>query len=313
MHTIQPSLPRVGTGLGFIVLAAVLLALGDGVIKLVSGQITVWQLVLLRSMIAVPALLVLLFLRRSRSIWPKQKLWVGVRSLLLVGMWLLVYAALPSLDMPTVSAALYTAPLLICVLSAISSGRLKEANLSAVTIGFVGVLVLLRPGTDAFSPMLLLPLAAAVLYAFAALVTGCQCREESPLAMSLAFNLGFLGVGAFGVLLLAWQPWPALAAESPFVLGHLQPVTWTMGGVVVLLAAIMVVANVSMARAYQIGPAPVVAAGDYSYLVFSALWSIVLFKTLPDTVSCIGIGLILWAGLQSLGQGSARGWPERLP
>lgn len=313
MHTLKQSSLRAGTGLGFIVLAALLLALGDGVIKLVSNQITIWQLVLLRSVIAVPALLLLLLWRRRGSIWPKQTLWVGVRSLLLVGMWLLVYAALPSLDMPTVSAALYTSPLLICVLSAISSGRLKEANLSAVAIGFVGVLVLLRPGTDAFSPMLLLPLAAAVLYAFAALVTGRQCRDESPLAMSLAFNLCFLVIGAVGVLLLAWHPWSAAAFESSFIFGDLQPLGWPVLGVILVLAIIIVVANVSMARAYQIGPAPVIAAGDYSYLVFSALWSIVLFQTLPGLISCVGIGLILWAGLQSLGQGRSAQRPERLP
>ncbi|GAB3674300.1 DMT family transporter [Salinisphaera aquimarina] len=302
---------RAGAGLGFIMLAAVVLALGDGLVKIVSEQISVWQLVLLRSLIAVPALLVMLILRRRCAIWPKRRLWVVIRSLLLVGMWLLVYAALPSLDMPTVSAALYTAPLLITVLSAIGSRRLGDANLPAVAVGFVGVLLLLRPGTDAFSPMLLLPLAAAVLYALAALVTGAQCRDESPLVLSLCLNIVFLMVGVFGVVLLAWHPLPALAAHSSFIFGGMRDLAWPVALTIVALAAILVTANICMARAYQTGPAPVVAAGDYSYLVFSAFWSVLLFQALPDTLGLCGIGLIILAGVQSMWWGRRCALPRR--
>jgi len=298
--------------LGYIMLAGVSLALGDGIVKLVSGQVSLWQLIMLRSLLAVPVLAGILIVRRRCALWPKRSLWVGVRSLLLAGMWLMVYAALPNLDMPTVSAALYAAPLLITVFSAASGGRLRDANFSAVALGFVGVLLLLRPGTSAFSPTLLLPLGGAVLYALAALVTGSQCRDESPLVLSLALNIVFLAVGAVGVGLLWLHPLPQLAAQSSFVFGGLHALDGTTLAATAALGIIMIVANICMARAYQIGPAPVVAAGDYSYLVFSALWSVLLFHSVPDWLALAGIGLIITAGglsVRSQAGGASQGNP----
>ena len=212
-------------GLAYIVLAAVVLALGDGLVKLLSEQISVWQLVVLRGVVAVPLLGVFMGRFVRHGLRARHRFWVGVRSLLLVVMWILVYLALVGLALPTVSAALYTAPLIITLLCALEPGRrLAWGEIGAVILGFIGVLVLLRPGTSAFSPMLWLPLAGAVLYALAALITATKCRDESPLVMSMGVQLAFLGVGliALGVLAVidiptSWQQAaPFVASGWPF-------------------------------------------------------------------------------------------------
>ena len=87
-------------GLAYIVLAAVVLALGDGLVKLLSAQISVWQLVVLRGLVAVPLLGVFMCRFARHGLRAKHRFWVGVRSLLLVAMWILVYLALAGLALP---------------------------------------------------------------------------------------------------------------------------------------------------------------------------------------------------------------------
>lgn len=290
-------------GLGYIVLAAVALALADGLVKILSSEISVWQLMVLRALVALPILAVVAARRGAGRLWPKRPGWVALRSLLLVAMWVLVYVALTGLPLPSVSAALYCSPLLITLFCALMPGRgLSRGEAGAVVLGFVGVLVLLRPGTQAFSPMLWLPLAGAALYALAALLTATHCRDESPLALAAGVQLAFLiagGLALTGFFLVATPTgWHEAA---PFVADAWQPVAGDalpkVAAFIGALAVIAVVASAAMARAYQIAPAPLVAAGDYSYLVFSALWSVLLFDHLPDIWAWTGITLIVIAGL----------------
>ncbi|MES1924208.1 DMT family transporter [Salinisphaera sp. T31B1] len=293
--------PLLG-GVGYIVLAAFALALGDGLIKIVGAHLSVWQLVFLRSLIALPVLVLLIAPKRAVDILPKRWSWVALRSLLLMAMWLAVYIALTGLPMPTVSAALYTAPLWIVLASALVPGRrLARAQIGAVGLGFVGTLLLLGPGMSGTWQLLALPLAGALCYALAAWITATRCEAESPLVLSLGLNTAFLLAGIAGLTVFSLWPAHAAGASAEFVLAAWRPVAaadWPrMGSIVAGLAALMIVANTAMARAYQIGPAPVVAAGDYSYLAFSGLWSLLLFGTPPSFTGVLGIALIVAGGL----------------
>lgn len=295
--------PAAG-GLGCIVFAAVVLALGDGLVKIVSDQVSVWQLVFLRSLIAVPMIALLATFARSSGVSrPRRPGWVALRSLLLVGMWIIVYLALTRLTLPVVSAGLYTAPVLISLLVALRPGRaLARMELVGVTLGFAGVLVLLRPGGSAFSPMMLLPVGGAVLYALAALITASRCRAESPLIMALAMHMLFLIVGSVGLAVV--PSFAATRVSDPglaFITTGWHAITMTsavwIGPLLAGLAAIAVAASVAMARAYQMAPAPLVAVGDYSYLVFSGFWSLMLFGQVPDVLAIVGMALIALAGV----------------
>lgn len=306
--------------MGWIILSAAVLALGDGLVKLLSDTVSVWQLLLLRSLVAVPLLLGLAMFRHMRC-GPRQVGWVALRSALLVTMWITVYLALTRLSLPSVSAALYSAPVWITLLTALAPGRrLTGREVAAVALGFTGVWVLLRPGTSAFSPMLLLPLAGAVCYALAALLTASRCCRESPLVLALGLHIMFVLVGAVGLwITIAWPLPQAWRAGVPFLATGWRPVPGSEWGttlsLMAALALIAVVASIAMARAYQIGPAPLVAAGDYSYLLFSTLWSLLLFSRVPDAMAVAGMALIALAGIGAIspigGTGRAAGRNDR--
>lgn len=304
--------PTVLDGVSFIAVAAFTLSFGDALVRIASAQLSIWQLIVLRSLVAVPVLLALMRRYARGAILPKQWLWVSCRSALMVAMWLSVYAAVTQLPLPTVSAALYTAPLWITLISALGPGRrLMLSEAGAVALGFIGVMCLLRPGTSLFSPLLWLPLAGALCYALAAVITATRCREESPLVLSLALNAAFLIIGALMLaLFVAWPQAPAWADTAPFLISGWRAIepsaVVSVAGLIAGLASIIIIANVAMARAYQIGPAPVIAAGDYSYLVFSGLWSLVLFDEMPTPLALLGIVLIIVAGLWAGTTGASR-------
>ena len=193
-------------GIVLIVGSVFLMSFGDALVKYVGAELTLWQIFVTRSLVALPLLVVLLRAGGTlAAMRPKAVSWVSLRSLLLVAMWILFYAALPVLDLAVAAAALYTGPLFIALFQALlirePVGLRRGA---ALLLGFAGVLIVLRPGSAAFSLTTLLPLAAAALYALAMIVTRQKCRDERPLVLSLGLTLAFLlaGVLASGALAL---------------------------------------------------------------------------------------------------------------
>ena len=280
-----------------IVGAVFLMALGDALVKLASAELTLWQIYLCRSLVAVPLLAVLLWRRRS-GLWPKSPGWVYLRSLLLVLMWIVYYAALPRLSLSLAATALYTTPLFIALFSALAIGEpVGPRRWLAILVGFAGVLTVLRPGSEAFSWFMLLPVLGAVFYAVAMILTRSKCRGETPLALALALNVSLLVAGLVmtGVL-AAVDPAPRQVSADPFVLGSWGVMGLREWGLVVLLGLLIAVYSACVANAYQVAAPAVVGTFDYAYLVFAALWGFVLFAEVPDAATLAGMVLIAGAG-----------------
>jgi drug/metabolite transporter (DMT)-like permease len=293
---------NIALGISVIVVTAFAMAFGDALVKHVSADFTVWQIYVWRSLVAIPITVVLLCSGRIVTILPKSAGWVCLRSGLLMIMWLAFYAALPVLSLPVVAAAYYTGPLFITLFSAILIGEpVGPRRWTAIVLGFVGILVILRPGTEAFSYLTLLPIASAVAYALAAIVTRAKCIEERPLVLSLALNVGFLIVGAIATAaIVIWAPAESQAAAYPFLLGRWTAMGVREWGIILLLALLIVAISSGVAKAYQSGPPAVIATFDYTYLVFAAFWSFVIFSDLPDTMTVIGMLLIAGAGMLAI-------------
>jgi drug/metabolite transporter (DMT)-like permease len=290
---------RIALGVATMVATDFAMSFADAAVKYVSTDFTLWQIYVARSIPAIALIAALALLGpRPIRILPRSPGWAGARSLLLMAMWIAFYAALSLLSLPVVAAAYYTAPLFITLFSAAIVGdRIGPRRWSAILIGFLGVLVILRPGTAAFSWLTLLPILSAVLYALAAIVTRTRCIDERPLALSLALNLSFLATGAVATAARAlWAPGDRVVALNPFLLGPWSP----MGGrewlVIAFLAVLIVAVSIGVAKAYQCGPPAVIATFDYSYLPFATFWSFAIFSELPDVPTLAGMVMIAGAG-----------------
>jgi drug/metabolite transporter (DMT)-like permease len=188
---------------GAILLTVFALSLGDALIKQISTGFVIWQIFVLRSVLAIPVLLVIIFYPAWRaSILPKERLWTTLRSVMLVAMWVAYYVSLPHLQLSIAAAAYYTLPLFITLFSALlARERVPRLGWVAGTIGFLGILLILRPKAEAFNVCALLPLTSALLYALAMILTRTKSRTEHPFTLSLSLNVSFIVVGLGAALL----------------------------------------------------------------------------------------------------------------
>jgi drug/metabolite transporter (DMT)-like permease len=296
---------NVARGVVVIVVTDCAMAFGDALVKAISADFTLPQIFVLRSLLAIAVLLgLLLYAGRPGDVRPRSIGWSVLRSALLVLMWICFCAALPVLSLPVVAAAYYSAPIFIALLSALLIGEsVGLRRWAAILLGFAGVVAILRPGTEAFSWLTLLPIASALFYALAAIVTRARCSAEKPLVLSLTLNISLLAAGALAAGAIAvWEPSASQAAVFPFLLGPWAPMGAREWGIVGLLAALIVAISAGVAKAYQSGPPAIIATFDYAYLVFAAFWSLVFFSELPDAVTIAGMLLIAGGGLLAVRQ-----------
>jgi drug/metabolite transporter (DMT)-like permease len=306
----RPAQPALGVAL--IVGSVFLMLFGDALIKYNSATFTAWQIFVLRSVVTVPIPLALMLMLAPRApLRPRSLRWVGLRSLLMVLMWIAYYAALPLISLSAAAVAFYTAPLFITLLArSLTREPVGPAKWLGVVLGFVGVLVVLRPGGDTFSLTALLPVLAAFLYALAAIITRTKCAGERPLMLALGLNVGLFAAGLVATAALALHP-PAEAAVvgHPFGFDHWAIMGLCEWSLMAFLALLMVLLATGVAMAYQIAPAALIGTFDYTYVIFAVLWGYVLFAERPDATAMAGLALIGAAGLLVAGRPVAAAQP----
>lgn len=276
----------------FAIIAAVAaLSLGDALIKGTGLSLPLWQMFILRSCMVVPMLWWLT--HRRGGIRLENPGWAVLRGILLVLMWLSYYSALPLMPLSLAAAAYYTGPLLIVALAAGVAGRWpRHRAIVAIAAGFIGVLLIIQPDTSDLALGTLMPIIAAALYACAMVLTSVKCRDDDPFSLALVLNAAFIVSGA---VLGGFA-----GQDGSFILGPWQTVDLPLLITLMALAVFILIGSVGAAVAYQLGPPNIVAAFDYSYLVFSLIWGGLFFAELPDSLGLIGILVIIGAGLLAL-------------
>lgn len=291
---------NVTTGIVIIVLTVFAMSTADMIVKLFSASLPLWQIYVVRSLIVIPILAAFaIFRREAIRITPVSQAWVAVRSLLLAFMYIFIYAAAPVLSLSVIAATLYTGPLFIALFSALLIGEpVGPRRWAAIALGFVGVLVIIRPAASDFTYLALIPIVAAILYALAAVLTRTKCRDESPIVLGFALNYALILVGLAATLAISlWNPTAEQAGYYPFLLGYWVPMGPKEWAIVAALAVLMVGISVGLAKAYQSAPPAVIATFDYAYLGFAAFWSFAVFRDAPDLPTVVGLVLIAAAGL----------------
>ena len=135
---------RTALGISIILASVLTMAFADAVVKLVSAEMTVWQVFAARAFVAIPILIALL-LASGAGLKPRDPAWAFFRSGLLVCAWLAYYASLPVLSLSVAAVAVYTGPIIIALLSAALIGEPVSARQwGGVLLGFLGVLLTRR-------------------------------------------------------------------------------------------------------------------------------------------------------------------------
>jgi drug/metabolite transporter (DMT)-like permease len=289
---------QVALGIVVILASVAAMAFADAVVKLISADLTVWQVFAVRSLFAIPCLTVLAY-AKGTPLMPRATKWVFVRSILLVLTWLAFYASLPALNLSVAAVAVYTNPIMTALLTAAWLDEpVSRRQWIGVLVGFVGVAVILKPGTDAFSWFILLPLLGAAFYSLAMVLTRAKCQNEEAVALAVGLHGSFIATGLVAtVVLAAISVMPETRSAYPFLLGHWAPMGLREWGLMTFLGVLSAAFFLGVARAYQIAPPQIIATFDYGYLVSAAVWGFVFFSETPDHLTLLGMVLITLAGL----------------
>lgn len=275
-----------------------LLALQDSLVKLTSGEVSLWQFQLLRSASNLIMLLALSRILWGTSAMVPKRLWaVALRSIFMIGAMICFFSGIPFLALSEIAAGLYVFPLFVAVLSAVVlREKVGPRRIAAILAGFTGTLLILKPGTDSFQWVSLMPVAAGLCYAATILCTRKLCREESPLTLAFGVSLGFIGVGLVGLAATAVLVPDSLAVRWPYLFTGWHPLHLWAGGVILACSLLNLTANIGLTKAYQSAESSWLAPFDYSYLIFATFWGIVMWGDIPDAWSFAGMALIASSG-----------------
>ncbi len=284
----------------FVILSTAVFALGDTVVKLLTQKGSIWQLMLLRSILVILFLWIWVRLKgRWRDIVPTSFSWPLVRAGFMCLAYTLSYSAYPFASLSDVAACFFTAPIFVCIFAALF---LKEKvgiwRISAVIIGFSGALLIIQPGSTEFRPVLIMPVLAGACYAAGVVVTRGFCADQPSLALTSIHNV-FYAILAVSVVSLMpiFTIDPKIVAQNPFLFRDWAPLTTAILLMIIATAILHIIAMTASIRAYQIAESTFVAPIEYTYLVFAAVIDFAMWEVLPSSTTLIGITLVVGSGI----------------
>ncbi|WGV17093.1 DMT family transporter [Fuscovulum ytuae] len=299
----QPLPGQTAKGIAFLVAGIAVFSIQDLILKLLSGAYPLHQAMLLRSLTAIPFLLILVHweggLRSLFTPGTRAMIWRGVVMFLAYTCYYLALAALP---MATTVALYFSAPLFITILSVFFlAEKVGPRRWIALMAGFAGVLIMVRPGSALFDWAALLPVLAGLTYAISMIAARRLGSTETASALAFWGN----GVFLLGALILsaifgpgAWEgdAHPSLA----FLLrGWVMPSGYDL----MLMMACGVIAAVGLTlltQAYRVAEASVVTPFEYTGLIWSVIYGWVFWQDWPNGSDWAGIAIIVGAGLYIL-------------
>jgi drug/metabolite transporter (DMT)-like permease len=276
--------------------AMALFGLIDNFMALAAETGGLWQFHAVRGALAV-ALVLPVAVWLGGGLRPRSWAAVLSRSALNGGAMLIYFGCLGFMPIAEVAAGLFTAPLWVVIFSAlIWRDPVGPWRISAVLLGFLGILLVLRPEAGTLSPWSLAPVVAGALYGMGNLITRKWCAAENTLTM-LALFFGLLGViGAVGTLVLWIAPQPVAPGGDGFLTRGWMPLQGPFLWVIVAQAVGSLIGVGLSIRAYQMADPALVAVCENTLLVFATLWAVVLWGQVPDVPALAGIALIVAAG-----------------
>lgn len=275
-------------GAALLIAAMAGFSLSDAMAKQLSGAfspiVMAWfRYLLLLSTVAAIALARPAIVRSTRPV-----LQVG-RALALVGSALLFLFGLRALPVAEATAMVFASPLFVTLLAALAlREHVSPWRWLPVTLGFAGVLIVVRSGALGFGGAELFPLLSSM--AWAAAVTLTRKLSAADASATTMFYSGVVGTACLSVILPALDL-AALRAHAPLLLA---------------MAGAWCAAQWLTIAAYRVAPAATIAPFAYSQLVWASLLGLLLFQHIPDAWSLAGMAVILASGLLAAWQRRTR-------
>jgi drug/metabolite transporter (DMT)-like permease len=268
-------------GILMMCIGVAFLSVNDAFAKALTEHYSPIQILFVRNLIALPVVVLIalkfggpsaLISYRPAAHLARGVIWLGAATLF--------FTSLKFLELAEATALVFAAPVFVTALSALV---LKEhvgwRRWMAVLGGFVGVLIVVRPGAATFQLASLLPVATAVLYA----VMMISARWVDPRESAWTLMLYLVG---FGILLSSvFIPFVWVTPKQEHILLFLGIAFFGTAGVTMIT------------QAFRFAPASIVAPFDYSALIWATLLGRLIWNETPELATYLGAGVIILSGL----------------
>jgi drug/metabolite transporter (DMT)-like permease len=290
-------------GILYLCLGVFVFSLQDAIIKQVSGAYPLTQVVVIRSLVAFPILLALVMREVGwRALFGNDLGALILRALIMFVSYTAYYMAFPALPLADAVALYFTVPLFVTALAGPFLGEHSGWRVwAAVLLGFMGVMVMLQPGTGLFEPAALLSLLSACMYGISMLMARKLGSTQPASVLSFYQNVGFF-VGAL-MTALALSVLGIEHATHPSLAFLVRNWMWIPLDDLLLIGASGVVAATGMmflTSAYRLAQANKVAPFEYTGILWAPLWGYVFFQETPRLTTVAGAAVIVMAGLLAL-------------
>jgi drug/metabolite transporter (DMT)-like permease len=271
----------------------------DAVVKYMSSGYPAYETLLMRCIGSIPVIVFMLWREKNWSLatplWPR----VVLRGLILAAAYLSFVLAIAAMPIANAVAIYFTMPFFVAGLAGPLLGeRVRFHRWMAIVAGFIGVLIMVRPGAGVFEPAALLALASALGYAVGQMLGRPLSQKVAPIviatwqnfiyaamavAMLVLFNTVDFGSFTHPSLVFLSRPWVWPGAfDTALLLGH---------GVFAGFAMILFI------HAYRLAETNFVAPFEYSAMIWAVGYGLLLFGDFPDPYTWAGGGVVIAAGI----------------
>ncbi|WP_132860672.1 DMT family transporter [Shimia isoporae] len=278
-------------------LAFAIFSTHDVVVKFLGATFSPFQIVFFSGLFSFPLITLMLVRDPTQgNLRPVHPWWVALRSVCVVTSPTAAFYAFTVLPLAQVYALLFAAPLLITVLAIpILGEKVGVMRMIAVLLGLGGVIVVVRPGATELQMGHFAALLAAFAVALQSVILRKIGREERRAVLMLYPAL--INVGVMGVAMI-------------FVYEPVQLVD--LGGMATV-ALFSFTASLMLVYSYTNAEAALVAPMQYSQIIWAAIFGILIFSEVPDSMTLIGAGIIVASGLFIIAREARGGTSEQTP
>ena len=277
-----PSSPNNLFGIVLMMLGMLLMACMDTAVKwLVEADVSPAQVLAMRSWIIVPVILLFLFARGQLKLLKTARPFAhGLRGGLGIFAPLPFFAALQYLPLADATVVFFSSSFILTAISAIVlKERVGIHRWSAVVIGFGGVVIAMNPAGDSDYWAYLLVLCAALAYAGIQISGKQLMKQDSVISLVFSFNL-MIGLASSAIL-----PWVWVS------------VSWSVLGVVFLMALLAVCGHIALTAAFGKAQVSAISPFEYTSLIWIVLLGYLLFQDIPSQQVWLGAVVVISCGL----------------
>ena len=271
-------------GIYFKLASMVLFCTMDAMVKSLGGTYDAFQIMMFRSALAMAPVAVIIWRSGGlRSVRPNRPWLQALRIVVAFGSTFGFFYAFPRMALVDAYAISYASPLFMVALAVPLLGeQVGWRRWTAVSVGFVGVLVMLDPWSISFQDMSLVVLGATFCYSLSTIMVRLLSRRDSDVVALFWLSLVTSAASLVGAV-PAWI-WPT-------------PMDWLWLVVMGLLGGTAQILNT---RAWRLAPAAVLAPFDYASIGFAMLYGYLWFKEQPSWTVWVGLPLVRGSGLYIL-------------